>query len=131
MTAEVKGKNSPLASQRDSLHWQGKHVSRVLQMDEKWRTNTNMGKKAPLDTSLGPFQTFYCHIWDSIGIQKWDRKMQICEDIFISHVEQGQMDVKNVSWLIWKEHATLWENIWAVTLFWRIEGKNSKLSHPA
>lgn len=58
-------------------------------------------------------------------------QMQICEDIFISHAEQGQMDVKNVSWLIWKEHATLWENIWAVTLSWRIEGKNSKLSHPA
>lgn len=38
--------------------------------------------------------------------------MQICENILISHMEQGKMDVKNVSWLIWTEHAILWENIW-------------------
>ena len=38
--------------------------------------------------------------------------MQICENILNSHMEQGKMDVKNVSWLIWTEHAILWENIW-------------------
>lgn len=53
--------------------------------------------------------------------------MQIWKDSSTSDVEQEQMDVKNVSWLIWKEHAVLWENIWAVTMFCRIEGK---LSHP-
>lgn len=50
--------------------------------------------------------------------------MQLWEDITTSDMQQGQMDVKSVSWLIWKEHATLWENIWAGALFCRIEDKN-------
>lgn len=43
--------------------------------------------------------------------------MQICEDIFTPDVERGQMEEKNVSWLIWKEHAILWENIWGLYCF--------------
>lgn len=43
--------------------------------------------------------------------------MQLCEDIFTPDVERGQMEEKNVSWLIWKEHAILWENIWGLYCF--------------
>lgn len=53
------------------------------------------------------------------------------EDIAPSDMEQGQMGVKNVSWLIWKEHALLWENIWAGALFCQTEDKNPKLSRPS
>lgn len=52
--------------------------------------------------------------------------MQTWEDIAPS-----DMDIKNESWLIWKEHDLLWENIWAGALSWQIEGKNPKLSHPS
>lgn len=55
-------------------------------------------------------------------------KTQIWKDSSIFNVDQTQMDVKNVSWLIWKEHTVLWGNIWAVTMFCRIEGKHC---HPA
>lgn len=102
-----------------------------MQMDKMWATNKNTEKhstchrsRSILDFLISAFRLAWEH-------RNGTGQMQICEDIFISHMEQGQMDVKNVPWLIWKEHAILREDIWAITLFCRIEGKNSKLSHPA
>ena len=102
-----------------------KHSDRV-QMDAMWATHntekltTWWSPRSILDFLLSPL--------GQLG--NTDMGQSRLKSGKTSDTEQGQMDVKNVSWLIWKEHAIIWENIWAVILFCRRGGNNSKVSHP-
>ena len=79
---------------------------------DKMRAPIKNTENTPLDTGHAqprPRTSAFRSAWEQ---RNGAGQMQTCENILISHMEQGKMDAKNVPWLIWTEHAILWENIW-------------------
>lgn len=78
-------------------------IEQIIQMDKKWATNTNTEKKKNNQFHLTQVKVhprlFIATFGIALRYRNETGQIQICEDIFISHVEQGQMDIKNVSWL--------------------------------